>query len=138
MPLPFLVNPASATPIFRQIADGLRGAIARGSLPPGTLIPSVRAIAEELGVNPNTVHKAVAELERDGLVQAERGRGMVVLQGTRSQARASGEDALLEVLMQAVRLAADAGVSQERFETLLRRARKQQALVAQGAADDDR
>ncbi|MFO0783869.1 MAG: hypothetical protein U0636_09325 [Phycisphaerales bacterium] len=86
-------------------------------------------------MNPGTmVHKAVAEMERDGLVQAERGRGMVVLQGTRSQARASGEDALLELLVQAVRLAADAGVSQDRFETLLRRARKQQALVAQGSS----
>jgi len=138
MPLPFLVNPASSTPIFRQIADGLRGAIARGTMAPGTLIPSVRAIAEELGVNPTTVHKAVAELERDGMVQPERGRGMVVRQGTRSQARASGEEALAELLVQAVRLAVDTGVTPDRFDTLLRKARRQHAPVAQGAADDDR
>jgi GntR family transcriptional regulator len=122
MPLPFLVNPAAPVPIFQQIADGLRAAIGRGAFPAGGLLPSVRAIAEELGVNPNTVHKAVAELERDGLVEAERGRGMVVRPGTRSQARASGDDAVSSQLAGAARLAAAAGMAEDRFEQLARRA----------------
>jgi len=63
---------------------------------------------------------------------------MVVRQGTRSQARASGEEALAELLVQAVRLAVDTGVTPDRFDTLLRKARRQHAPVAQGAADDDR
>ncbi|MBL9141760.1 MAG: GntR family transcriptional regulator [Phycisphaerae bacterium] len=124
MPLPFVVNPSSPAPIFRQIADGLRAAIGRGAIESGELLPSVRAIAEELGVNPNTVHKAVADLERDGLVTAERGRGMVVLAGTRQQARAAGEDAVLELLNDAVRQARSAGLSAERVELLLRRAQR--------------
>lgn len=122
MPLPFLVNPASPAPIFRQIADGLRGAIGRGALTPGELLPSVRAMAEELGVNPNTVHRAVGDLEREGLVTAERGRGMVVLSGTRQQARDAGEDAVLDALAHAARMARTAGMTHDKLEQLLRRA----------------
>ena len=121
MPLPFLVNPAATVPIFQQIADGLRAAIGRGTFPAGSLLPSVRSIAEELGVNPNTVHKAITELERDGLVVAERGKGMVVKPGTRSQARASGDEAVAQHLEAAARLAVAGGVSQQRFEQLARR-----------------
>ncbi|MFN9077788.1 MAG: GntR family transcriptional regulator [bacterium] len=122
MPLPFLVNPNAPVPIFRQIADGFRAAIGRGGYAAGDLLPSVRAIAEDLGVNPNTVHKAIAELERDGLVAAERGRGMVVLAGTRAQARASGDEAVMQHLAEAARLAAAAHMDGERFEQLARRA----------------
>jgi GntR family transcriptional regulator len=122
MPLPFLVNPSAPVPIFRQIADGFRAAIGRGAYAAGDLLPSVRVIAEELGVNPNTVHKAIAELERDSLVTAERGRGMVVLAGSRAQARASGDEAVLLHLAEAARLAAAAHMESERFEQLARRA----------------
>lgn len=134
MPLPFLVNPNAAVPIFRQIADGLRAAIGRGSLAPGDLLPSVRQIAEELAVNPNTVHKAVAELEREGLVEAERGRGMVVRAGTRSMARASGDEAVLAHLIEAARLADAAGMSADRFDLLVRRAQRAAAAVQPGGA----
>jgi GntR family transcriptional regulator len=122
MPLPFLVNPSAPVPIFQQIAEGLRAAIGRGAFAPGSLLPSVRSVAEELGVNPNTVHKAITELERDGLVEAERGRGMVVRPGTRSQARASGDEAVGQHLEAAARLAVAGGVTVDRFEQLARRA----------------
>lgn len=124
MPLPFLVNPSAPVPIFRQIADGLRASIARGTYAPGELIPSVRALAEELGVNPNTVQKAVAEVERDGLIESERGRGMVVRAGTRVQARASGDEAISKHLAEAARLAIAVGLTDERFELLARRSFK--------------
>lgn len=132
MPLPFLVNPNAAVPIFRQIADGLRAAIGRGSLAAGDLLPSVRQIAEELAVNPNTVHKAVAELEREGLVEAERGRGMVVRAGTRSLARASGDEAVLALLSDAARMAEASGMSAEKFDQLLRRAQRAAAGARSG------
>jgi GntR family transcriptional regulator len=134
MPLPFLVNPNASVPIFRQIADGLRAAIGRGSLAPGDLLPSVRQIAEELAVNPNTVHKAVAELEREGLVAAERGRGMVVRAGTRSIARASGDEAVLSLLVDAARLAEASGMSGDKFDQLVRRAQRAAASVQAGGA----
>lgn len=124
MPAGFIVDPSSAVPIFRQIVDGLRAAIARGALESGGLLPSVRSLAEELGVNPNTVHRAFGELEREGLIASERGRGMVVLSRTRSPARAAGEDAVLARLADAIRHARSIGLSEERFDALLRRAQR--------------
>lgn len=121
----FIVDPVSAVPIFRQIVEGVRASIARGSIAAGQLLPSVRTLAEQLGVNPNTVQKAFSELEREGLVASERGRGMVVLGGRRDSARAAGEHAVLTRLAEAVRHARAVGLSEERFELLLRKARRQ-------------
>ena len=136
-PLRFILDLESTVPIFRQIVDGLRGEIARGAIAAGELLPSVRTIAEELGVNPNTVHKAVTELEREGLVATERGRGMVVVAGVRVAARAGAEDAVFNQLGAAVRHARAVGMSDERFEALLRKARRQAADAAD-VADDGR
>jgi DNA-binding transcriptional regulator YhcF (GntR family) len=63
------------TPIYLQIAERIRAQIASGELPPGGKIPTVREIAETAGVNPNTVQRALSELESSGLVAAERGNG---------------------------------------------------------------
>jgi GntR family transcriptional regulator len=123
-PSGIVLDPESPVPIFRQIVDGLRALIARGAVSPGELLPSGRAIAEELGVNPNTVQKAFAELEREGLVAPERGRGMAVLGGIRGSAKAGGEDAVLARLVDAARHARAAGLSEERFGLLVRRARR--------------
>jgi len=65
-------------PIYRQVADQLRGAIAAGRLPVGTSLPSVRGLATELVVNPNTIAKAYAALVRDGVVEGRQGRGYFV------------------------------------------------------------
>lgn len=132
--LGLVLNVESSVPIFRQIVDGLRASIARGSVATGSHLPSVRTLAEELGVNPNTVQKAFSELEREGLVTSERGRGMVVLGGTRQSAKAAGEDAILARLADAMRHARAVGLSDERFETLLRKARK---LAGESAGGKD-
>jgi GntR family transcriptional regulator len=132
VPLPFLVNPSATVPIFRQIADGLRGAIGKGTYAPGELLPSVRQVAEELRVNPNTVHKAFAELEREGLIASERGKGMAVKSGRRSQARAAGDDAVLAHLIEAARLAESSGISDERFQQLVRRAQRAASVAQSG------
>jgi GntR family transcriptional regulator len=130
--LGFVLDPGSTVPIFRQIVDGLRAAIARGAIATGELLPSVRTVAERLGVNPNTVQKAFGELEREGLVASERGRGMVVLGGMRQSAKAAGEDAILSRLADAVRHARAVGLSEERFDLLVRKARR---LAGETASD---
>lgn len=66
------------TPIYRQIVDQVRMAAATGSLPAGHAMPSVRALAERLVVNPNTVAKAYGELVRDGVLESRQGRGLFV------------------------------------------------------------
>jgi GntR family transcriptional regulator len=68
----------STTPIFQQIVEGIRSAIAAGVYRPGELIPSVRQQAIASLVNPNTVQRAYEHLERLGLIVSKKGTGMIV------------------------------------------------------------
>ena len=72
------VNPRAATPLYAQIADGVRLAIARGELTVGEGLPSVRQLATQLRINPATVSQAYRELETEGLVEMRQGAGSFV------------------------------------------------------------
>ncbi|GEL08234.1 GntR family transcriptional regulator [Salisediminibacterium halotolerans] len=65
-------------PIYKQISEIIYGRICRGHLPAGEKLPSVRELAVELGVNPNTVSRTYIELEREGIVLSRRGQGTFV------------------------------------------------------------
>jgi GntR family transcriptional regulator len=67
-----------AGPIFVQIANHVRQMLARGEIVPGDKLPSARDLAAGLGVNPNTVTHAFAELERTGVIETKRGLGTYV------------------------------------------------------------
>ena len=68
----------SDIPIFEQIVTQVTFSIASGGVEVAALIPSVRELAHQLTVHPNTVAKAYQELERQGILEAKRGRGMEV------------------------------------------------------------
>jgi GntR family transcriptional regulator len=68
----------NAGPIFLQIASNVRRMLARGDLVPGEKLPSARDLAAELGVNPNTIVHAFAELERVDVIETKRGLGTFV------------------------------------------------------------
>ncbi|MBI3790112.1 MAG: GntR family transcriptional regulator [Gemmatimonadetes bacterium] len=72
------VDPRAATPLYAQIADGVRLAIARGELASGDGLPSVRQLATELRINPATVSQAYRELEAEGLVEMRQGAGSFI------------------------------------------------------------
>src|SRR5258707_10486131 len=74
----FVLDSKSGVPIYRQIQDQIRYGIAAALLTPGEQLPTVRALAVELSVNPNTVIKAYTELERKGIVTTEQGSGTFV------------------------------------------------------------
>lgn len=65
-------------PIYQQIVDEVRRGRVLGTLAPGDALPSVRQLAADLGINPNTVKQAYRELEREGLVLMRRGQGTFV------------------------------------------------------------
>lgn len=65
-------------PIVRQIGDGIKRLIASGDLVAGAALPSVRGLAQQLSINPNTVAKAYAELTAEGWVHARTGLGLFV------------------------------------------------------------
>lgn len=66
------------SPIYLQIMEQLKAQIASGALPPGDKIPPVRELALEAGVNPNTMQKALSELEREGILYSKRTAGRFV------------------------------------------------------------
>ncbi len=72
------INPESGTPIYLQIIEQIRHAIYLGVYPPGTNIPTIRELALQLCVNPNTVAKAIRDLEREGLLVTRVGKGSFV------------------------------------------------------------
>ena len=65
-------------PIYRQVADEIKALIARGSLSEGMALPPVRQVADDLGVNLNTIAAAYRELQKEGLLKVRHGAGAVV------------------------------------------------------------
>lgn len=78
MSIVFLIDPADARPIYVQIMDEVRRGLAVGTLMPDDPLPSVRQLAADLRVNPNTVQQAWRELERENLIYVRRGQGTFV------------------------------------------------------------
>jgi GntR family transcriptional regulator len=72
------IQPGSPEPIYRQIVEQLRRLIAGGQLRAGELLPSVREVAGFHAINPMTVSRAYGLAENDGLLERQRGKGMVV------------------------------------------------------------
>ena len=68
----------SGVPFYRQIIDQVKSAIATGQLEPGDRLPTVRQLAVDLSINPNTVSRAYTELELTGLVETQMGSGTFV------------------------------------------------------------
>jgi GntR family transcriptional regulator len=114
------VNPASPVPIFQQIADGIRGAVASGIYRPGDLIPSVRAQALALLVNPNTVQRAYEQLEREGLIAGKKGVGMIVCKESPDAARNGIDQNLRTTFRQAINSARTAGLSRTAVDRVYR------------------
>jgi GntR family transcriptional regulator len=74
----FDINATDAAPIWRQIEEGMRRMIALGALKPGDSVPSVRDLAQQLRVNPNTVARAYQRLTEHGVFAVRRGEGTFV------------------------------------------------------------
>ncbi|MCL6560030.1 MAG: GntR family transcriptional regulator [Firmicutes bacterium] len=74
----FRVEPGRGVPIYVQLMEQIRRAVASGVLAPGEQLPSVRELALQLSINPNTVSRAYQELEHEGIIYTLRGRGTFV------------------------------------------------------------
>lgn len=72
------IDTTDSRPIYQQVADGIKELIARGKLAEGTLLPPVRQLAADLGVNLNTIATAYRELQKDELIVIKHGSGSVV------------------------------------------------------------
>lgn len=118
------VDPKSSTPLYSQIKDEIRLAVATGIIKPGDQLSRVRELATDLRVNPNTVARAYRELQSEGLLDARQGSGTFVSSeapeiGARQQQRV-----LQKMLAEAARTADSIGLDREQFRRM-----------ANGAAD---
>jgi GntR family transcriptional regulator len=76
------IDTSDKHPIYRQIADEIKMLIVKGELAPGAMLPSVRQLATDIGVNLNTVAIAYRELQEEGLISIRHGSGAVVTSRT--------------------------------------------------------
>jgi len=127
-----LIDPKSNVPIFRQIVEQIRDAIDAGVYRPGESLPSLRALALEIRVNPNTVQRAYEELDREGVVESRRGLGVFVRDRGAASVRNAAEKRAAASLSETIANALSAGVTPTRVRELfesalqggLKRARK--------------
>jgi len=75
------VNPSSGLPLYLQIQAQVKNAVAAGALKPGDALPSVRKLATDLGINPNTVARAYLDMDREGMIRTVPGGGTFVADG---------------------------------------------------------
>lgn len=109
------IDPNSSVPIYQQIGDYIRRAVAAGVYRPGEMIPSLRAMALDLTVNPNTVQRAYEELEREGLIQARKGLGMFVTKNGAASAQTKSEAAVYSAFNQGIRAGQAANMPPKRI-----------------------
>ena len=118
-----LIDPKSTIPIFRQIADQLRQSIESSVYRPGEMLPSLRALAIEIKVNPNTVQRAYDALEREGVVETRRGVGIFVVVSDRRKltaAQARLNTQLLSLIQQGVKAGLTPDAIRIAFENAMR------------------
>jgi GntR family transcriptional regulator len=115
----FQVRSDSPVPIYEQIAAQVVFGVAAGDPPPGELVPSVRDLAGQLIVNPNTVARAYQELERLGVLETKRGLGMQVTAKAPSLCESRRREIIRTRLLHAVRDAVTSGLTAEDVHTLV-------------------
>ena len=98
MTFAIIISTGSNTPIYKQIADQVRFAVATGKLRVGDQLASVRVLAEELVLNPNTIARAYADLARDGIIEARPGRGVFIIRNRKVFSREEGRRRLEPLL----------------------------------------
>jgi GntR family transcriptional regulator len=105
----FVLDLHTGVPVYRQIVDQVRGGIASGALPAGYQLPTVRQMAVDLEINPNTVARAYRELELGGLLETQQGTGTFISTQEIPRADAERERQLGQIVSDVVSRAGAAG-----------------------------
>lgn len=96
------IDPANGIAIYDQVVRQVKFAVAQGAVKPGNLIPSVREMARELAINPNTVARAYQQLQTDGVLEQVRGTGMEVAADAVKQCKGERQKLIQERIRQAL------------------------------------
>ena len=123
MPSVFTVDPHSGVPIYLQLIEQVKRSVALGVLSPGEQLPTVKQLALDLTINPNTVARVYRELERDGVIETSPGRGSFVRgNGGVHEAGRAAADVAAAAIDGAVREAKSLGIAPAQALDLFRRA----------------
>ncbi|HEX3011960.1 MAG TPA: GntR family transcriptional regulator [Syntrophomonadaceae bacterium] len=112
------IDPRSSTPIYVQLVQRVKEAVARGFLRPGDRMPTVRELASLLMINPNTIAKAYQRLEQEGIIETMRSRGTFVAVGSVQINKEQGRKKLTELIHDMLVEAYYLGISNEELQSL--------------------
>ncbi len=114
----FDLDPRSSTPLYQQLVQGVKEAVARGILQPGERMPTVRELAAELAINPNTIAKAYQRLEQEGIIATMRSRGSFVAGGPSRLDNEEGRQRLVDMLDKLLVEAYHLGLTSDELQVL--------------------
>jgi GntR family transcriptional regulator len=123
----FLLDMHSGMPVYRQIMDQVRGAVASGALSAGDQLPTVRQLAVDLAINPNTVVRAYRELELGGLLETHQGTGTFISAQKMKRSDAQRDRQLAQIVGDCVARAGAAGFTVDELIEELRELSKDTA-----------
>lgn len=112
-------NPSSGVPIYLQLMEQVKHAIETGALRPGEQLPSIRPLAEELVMNPNTVAKAYRELEHEGVIELRQGAGAFVSNKAPTQQETERLKAAQALVAQGIQRLRARGISDDGIRRLI-------------------
>lgn len=115
----FSIEPSNGVAIYDQIVRQVKFAIAEGTLRPGQLVPSVRALSQQLTINPNTINRAFQQLQADGVLESLRGRGLAVRADAAADCVSARRSLIADRLRGALSEALHAGLSADELRQLL-------------------
>ena len=119
MPSPFSVDPRSGVPMYLQLIEQVKRLVAMGALVAGEQLPTVKQLALDLTINPNTVSRAYHDLERDGVIETSPGRGSFVRpNGIMADVRRNLAEVARTALDHAVREGRSLGMEPQELRTL--------------------
>ncbi|MDD6202776.1 MAG: GntR family transcriptional regulator [Lachnospiraceae bacterium] len=114
-----IVSNQSELPIYAQIREQMKEQILDGSIPPGTVLPSIRQLAKETGVSVITTTRAYSDLEQEGFIASVQGKGSIVLPKDNKMMRENFLKKIEEHLESAVQLSKTAGISKEELKAIM-------------------
>ena len=115
----FTIDPCSGVAIYEQIVRQVKFAIAEQTLRSGQLLPSVRQLAMQIAVNPNTVARAYQDLQTEDIIEPLRGRGVVVCAGALDRCRKQRKSIIAARLTEVLTEALHGGLSSEEIRDLV-------------------
>lgn len=122
------INESSPVPIYQQIIDGMRREVLAGIFGPDSRLPSIRDLAVELKVNPNTIARAYQELENEGMIYFKRGQGAFVTPQSSDDLLTQAKLEMVKHINEIVTIARSMGLDRTQIRTIFDAVLEQQEV----------